>query len=169
MALFYATISRDSDSLFRLSCFRIVHICLSVLSLLLFNPWEFFTSAKADGLSLESEWQQVSSSLQDSSQYSGQSQQCCSLDRLHLSSYSKSSSPFTIHLVTVPRAPITNDITVSFIFHSFFNSQARSRYLSFLLISLNFTLWSVRTAKSTFLLVLSFLVDYCKVKSFSYN
>ena len=35
---------------------------------------EFFTSALADGLSLEFEWQQVSSSLQDSSQYSDRSQ-----------------------------------------------------------------------------------------------
>ena len=35
---------------------------------------EFFTSALAGGFSLESEWQQVSSSLQDSSQYSGHSQ-----------------------------------------------------------------------------------------------
>ena len=35
---------------------------------------EFFTSALGDGLSLEFEWQQVSSSLQDSSQYSGHSQ-----------------------------------------------------------------------------------------------
>ena len=35
---------------------------------------EFITSALADGLSLEFEWQQVSSSLQDSSQYSGRSQ-----------------------------------------------------------------------------------------------
>ena len=34
----------------------------------------FFTSALADGLSLRFEWQQVSSSLQDSSQYSGWSQ-----------------------------------------------------------------------------------------------
>ena len=32
---------------------------------------EFFTQALADGLSLESERQQVSLSLQDSSQYSG--------------------------------------------------------------------------------------------------
>ena len=47
---------------------------------------EFFTSALADGLSLEFEWQQVSSSLQDSSQYSGRPQQCCSLDGLHSSS-----------------------------------------------------------------------------------
>ena len=35
---------------------------------------EFFTSAWADGLSLEFEWQQVSSSLLDSSKYSGRSQ-----------------------------------------------------------------------------------------------
>ena len=42
----------------------------------------FFTSVLADGFSLEFEWQQVSSSLQDSSQYSGRSQQCCRLDGL---------------------------------------------------------------------------------------
>ena len=35
-----------------------------------FAPWEFFTWALADGLSLKFEWQQDSSSLQDSSQYS---------------------------------------------------------------------------------------------------
>ena len=44
---------------------------------------EFFTSALADGFSLEFEWQQVSSSLQDSSQDSGRSQQCCRLDSLY--------------------------------------------------------------------------------------
>ena len=38
------------------------------------TPWEFFTSALVDGLSLEFEWQQISSSLQDYSQYSGRSQ-----------------------------------------------------------------------------------------------
>ena len=32
---------------------------------------EFFTSALADGFSLDFEWQQVTSSLHDSSQYSG--------------------------------------------------------------------------------------------------
>ena len=45
-----------------------------VILLLLFTPLEFFTLAFADGLSLEFERQQVSSSLQDSSQYSGRSQ-----------------------------------------------------------------------------------------------
>ena len=49
--------------------------------------FEFFTSALVNGFSLEFEWQQVSSSLQDSSQYFGRSQQCYSLDSLHSSSY----------------------------------------------------------------------------------
>ena len=44
---------------------------------------------------------------------------------------SKSSSPFNNPLVTVPKAPITIGIIVTFMFHSFFSSQARSRYLSF--------------------------------------
>ena len=48
---------------------------------------ESITSASADGSLQESEWQQVSSSLQDSSKYSGWSQQSCSLDGLHSSSY----------------------------------------------------------------------------------
>ena len=46
---------------------------------------EVFTPACADGLLLESEWYQVSSSLQESSQYSGPSKQCCGLDGLDLS------------------------------------------------------------------------------------
>ena len=44
---------------------------------------------------------------------------------------SKSSRPFNNPLVTVPRAPITIGTIVTFMFHSFFNSLARSRYLSF--------------------------------------
>ena len=48
--------------------------------------WVFFTPVLA-GFPLKSEWQQVYLSLQDSSQCSGWSQQCCSLDCLHSSSY----------------------------------------------------------------------------------
>ena len=44
------------------------------------TPCEFFTTTLADGLSLESEWQQISSGLQDSSQYYDRPQQCCSLN-----------------------------------------------------------------------------------------
>ena len=42
---------------------------------------------------------------------------------------SKSSSPFSNPIVTVPNAPITIGIIVTCMFHSFFNSLARSRYL----------------------------------------
>ena len=41
---------------------------------------------------------------------------------------SKFSSPFNKPLVTVTKAPITFGIIVTFMFHSFFNSLARSRY-----------------------------------------
>ena len=66
---------------------------------------------------------------------------------------SKSSSP-CIFLVSAPRTPITNSITATFIFHGFFNSLARSRYLSFFSHSFSFTLLSAGTAKSTIRLVL---------------
>ena len=65
---------------------------------------------------------------------------------------SKSSCPFSNPLVTVPNAPITIGIIVTFMFHScFFNSLARSRYLSFFSHSFSFILWSAGTAKSTIL------------------
>ena len=71
---------------------------------------------------------------------------------------SKSSSPFSNPLVTVPNAPITVSIIVTRMFHSFFNSLARLRYLSFFSHSLSFVLWSAETAKSTILHVLFFLL-----------
>ena len=71
---------------------------------------------------------------------------------------SKSSCPGTNPLVTVPNTPITIGIIVTFMFHSFFNSLARSRYLSFFSLSFNFTLWSAGTTKSTICQVLSFFV-----------
>ena len=54
---------------------------------------------------------------------------------------SKSSGPFNYPLVIVPKAPITMSTIVSFMFYSFFNSLARSRYLFF--FSLPFRLYSV--------------------------
>ena len=45
-----------------------------IIIIIIIIPWEFFTRALADGLSMESEWQQVSLSLQDSSHYSSRSQ-----------------------------------------------------------------------------------------------
>ena len=51
-----------------------------------FTPHELFTTALAGNILLESEWQQVSSGLLDSSEYFGWSLQCYSLDYLNLSS-----------------------------------------------------------------------------------
>ena len=71
---------------------------------------------------------------------------------------SKSSSPFSNPLVIVPNAPITIGIIVTCMFHSFFNSLARSRYLSFFSHSFSFILWSAGTATLTILQVLFFLL-----------
>ena len=72
----------------------------------------------------------------------------------------KSSRPFNNPLVTVPKAPITIGIIVTFIFHSFFNSLARSRHLSLFSHSFRFILWSAGTAKSTILQIIFSFVDY---------
>ena len=69
---------------------------------------------------------------------------------------SKSSRPFNNPLVIVPKAPITIGTIVTLMFHSFFNSLARLRYLSFFSLSLRFILWSAGTAKSTILQILFF-------------
>ena len=69
---------------------------------------------------------------------------------------SKSSSRFSNPLVPVPNAPITIGIIVTCMFHSFFNSLARSRYLSFFSHSFSFILWPAGTVKSTILQVLFF-------------
>ena len=69
---------------------------------------------------------------------------------------SKSSNPFNNSLVTVPKAPITIIIIVTFMFHSFFNSLATCRYLFLFSHSFSFILWSAGTAKSTILQIFFF-------------
>ena len=66
-------------------CFLFIVILLVFDIIIIIYSLEFFTSVLADGLSREFEWQQVSSSLQDSFQYSGCSQLWSSLDGLHSS------------------------------------------------------------------------------------
>ena len=66
--------------------------------------------------------------------------------------FSKSFSPCTNLLVTALIALIIIDITVIFMFYIFFfNSLARSWYLNFMSLSLNYTLtlWSTEPAKFT--------------------
>ena len=60
---------------------------------------------------------------------------------------SKPSSLLNNLLVTVLKAPITIGINVTFMPQSFFNSLARSRYLSFFSFSFNYILWSAWTTK----------------------
>ena len=79
---------------------------------------------------------------------------------------SKSSRPFNNPLVIVPQAPIIIGTIVTFMFYSFFDSLARSKYLSFFSHSYRFILWSTGTEKSTILQILFFFfVDYYKVWS----
>ena len=53
-------------------------------------------------------------------------------------------------LLTVPSMPITVGIPFTFIFHSFFSSLARSRYLFFFPLSFSFTLLSAKIANPLF-------------------
>ena len=126
---------------------------------LLYTPWEFFTSVLANDLSLEFERQRVSWTLLTILADLNNAVVWMVFIRPVIS---KSSSRFNNPLMTVLRAPITIGIIVTFMFHSFFNSLARSRYLSFFSLSFNFTLWSARTARSTILSVLVFFVDYIR-------
>ena len=73
---------------------------------------------------------------------------------------SNSSSPFNSLLVIVPNAPITIGKIVTFMFHSLFYFQARSRYLSFFSLSFSFILWSASTAKFTILQILYFFFSF---------
>ena len=72
---------------------------------------------------------------------------------------SKSSSPFNNPLLTVPKAPITIGIIVTFMFQSLFSSLVRSRYLSFFSLSFSFIQQSPQFCK------FSFFIDHYKVWS----
>ena len=79
---------------------------------------------------------------------------------------SKSSRPFNNNpFVIVPNTPIPIGTILTFMFHSFFNSLARSRYLPFFSLSFRFILWSAGTAMSIILQILFFVVDYYEVWS----
>ena len=77
---FYSVVWRNTktdnfaNSLFFVDYYMVIVIIYS---------FRVFTSVLADGFSLEFEWQQVSSSLQDSFQDSSRSQLCCRLDSLY--------------------------------------------------------------------------------------
>ena len=157
MALFCAAIRRDSVSLLRFPFLSHVQVfsreilLISRSLLLLFTPWEFFTSVLADGFHWclsDSKSPQVSWTLLSI---------LAVLNNLVVWMVStcpptfKTFSLFNNPLSSVPKAPITVSIIITFMFHSFFNSLARSRYLYFFSLSFSFILWLVGTAKSTIL------------------
>ena len=82
---------------------------------------------------------------------------------------SNSSNSFSKHLRTIPSTPTTVDILITFIFHSFFSSLVRSKYLSLFSFSLIFPLWSPRTVKFTIPKVLFFFYYHHLVWSFGQN
>ena len=86
--------------------------------IIIIHSLELFTSALADGFSLESEWQQVSRTLLRILAVLNNAAVWMVSTRPPTS---KSSSPFSNPLVTVPNAPMTIGIIVTCIFHSFFN------------------------------------------------
>ena len=78
---------------------------------------------------------------------------------------SNSSSTCTIPLVTVPCESFTRGITVAFMFHSFYSSLAKSRYLFFFSFNFSFTKWWAETAKSSTRRVLSFFFFFTITRS----
>ena len=65
-------------------------------------------------------------------------------------------STILLWILTNFSAPITINITSTFMFHHFFSFQARSRCLVLSLLSFSFIVWSTGTAKSTILQILFF-------------
>ena len=132
-----------------------------IIIIIIIHSLELFTSALADSFSLESEWRQVSSSFQDSSQYAVVWMVSTRLP------ISNSSSLFGNPLVTVPNAPITIGIIVTYIFHSFFRfpSKVDVLILLFTFFQLYFVVsWDSKVNYFTSSLFF-FFVDYYYVRS----
>ena len=127
--------------------------------------WEFSIQPLADGFSLDFELQQVSSSLQDSSKYSTDLNNAIVWVVSTRPLISKSSTLSSNPSVSILSILTTTGITVTFMFHSLFSSLARSRYLSFFLLSFSFTQWLAGTAKSTIRQVLLFFFFFTTTKS----
>ena len=116
------------------SAYIYIYILLLLLLLLLFTPLEFFTSVLADFFSLEFEWQQVSSSLQNSSQYSV-------LDNVVIwmvSTCPLISKSYSTFNNSVPKVPITIGTIVTCMFHSFFQFPIKAHVLILLFTFVQF-------------------------------
>ena len=98
-----------------------------IIIIIIIYSLRVFHVSVADGFSLESESPQVSMTLLSILAVLNNAVVWMVSTCLPTS---KSSSPFSNPFVTVPKAPISIGTIVTFMFHSFFNSQAKSWYLS---------------------------------------
>ena len=117
------------------------YIIREIITIIKFILWDFFLSVLADGFSMEFEWQQVLSSLQDSSQYSVHSQWCYNLDSLHPSHNFQVVWCLYQSFCDCTKSTNYNWYNRHFHVPQFFKSLARSRYFPHFLHSFNFTLW----------------------------
>ena len=105
---------------------------------------EFFIPTLTNGFSLTSEWPQVSRTLLSIlTDLNSVVVRMVLILPLICNSFNLLAKP----LETIPSTPSTIGITITFTFHSYFSSLARSKYLS-IFSSFIFTLWSAGTAKS---------------------
>ena len=139
---------QKSTQVFKILLSILADLIIRIIAII-FLLESFFPSAKADRFLLAFEWEQISSSLQDSSLYSSRFKKNAVVWTVSTRAViSKSSKPCTNHQVNVQRKPIT---IVTLKFDRFFNYRARSRYLFIFSYSFNVTLWFAGTANFTIL------------------
>ena len=142
-------------------CANLLHSLMMWLMVLLLLSLLFYTfespSTLADGFPLDCEWQQFSWTLLSILADLNNAVVWMVSTRPRIS---KSSSPSTDPLVTVPSALITIGIIVNFLFHGFFSSRARSKNLSFFSLSFSFT-----ERRCPLFGRFSFFIDYYEVWS----
>ena len=120
--------------------------------------WEIFTSALAVVYPLEFEWQQVFFSLQDPSRILANLNKAVFRIVSTPPLISKSSSSSTNPLLTVPSAPITVGITVTFMFHCFCFQSSNKFKVLMSLFAVSLFLWSAWTAKAPFRWILFYFL-----------
>ena len=147
--MFHRFFQFSSNVLVPISVFAFLQLvcCLQCLCSYCFTFWEFLTSALADCLSLELEWQkfspQVSRTLLNILADLNNTVVWIVSTRPLIS---KSSSYFTKPFVIVARVPTTNVITVTFMFHSF-SIPLKYKYLDLFLFAF-FQFYSVVSRES---------------------